>query len=146
MKLPIAVTLLSTALLAGNALAGGKEDAIKMATEAAAAMSKDKDGTIAEINKPKGKFMQGETYVFVLDMNGVILANPTNNKLIGKNLLDFPDASGKPFRKEIINGVKTKGTATVEYKYKNPVSGTIEDKVSYCKGAAELAVCSGYYK
>lgn len=146
MKVQYAVTLLAASLLAGGAFAGGKEDAVKMATEAAAAMSKDKAGTLAEISKPKGKFIQGETYVFVLDLNGVVLANPTNTKLIGKNLLDFPDASGKPFRREIIEGVKAKGTATVEYKYKNPVSGAIEDKVSYCKAAADVAVCSGYYK
>ncbi len=146
MKVRFSVVMLAAITLAGSAFAGGKEDAVKMATEAAAAISKDKAGTIAEINKPKGKFIQGETYVFVLDMHGVVLANPTNTKLIGKNLLDFPDATGKPFRKEIIEGVKAKGAATVEYKYKNPVSGAIEDKVSFCKAAADLAVCSGYYK
>lgn len=126
--------------------AAAKEEAVKMANEAAVAMAKDKAATIAEINKPKGRFIKGETYVFVLDMSGVVLANPTNAKLIGKNLLDFPDASGKLFRKEIIDGVKASGTATVEYLYKNPVSGATEEKVSYCKRAAEVAVCSGYYK
>jgi signal transduction histidine kinase len=145
MNKAILLTLISS-VFATCAYAGGKEDAVKMASEAAVAIVKDKAGTIAEINKPKGRFIKGETYVFVLDMTGVVLANPTNAKLIGKNLLDFPDASGKTFRKEIIDGVKASGTATVEYKYKNPISGTIEDKVSYCKLAAELAVCSGYYK
>jgi signal transduction histidine kinase len=74
------------------------------------------------------------------------VAHPINAKLVGKSLIDVPDAGGKMFRKEIIDGVKASGTATVDYKYKNPQSGAVEDKVSYCKKAADLAVCAGYYK
>ena len=67
-------------------------------------------------------------------------------KLVGKNLIDVPDAGGKMVRKEIIDGIQASGTATVDYKYKNPQSGTVENKISYCKKAADLAICAGYYK
>jgi signal transduction histidine kinase len=79
-------------------------------------------------------------------MHGVMVAHPINAKLIGKNLLEVPDADGKLFRKDIISGVQASGTASVGYKYKNPQSGKVEDKISFCKKAADLAVCAGYYK
>ena len=109
-------------------------------------MAKDKTAAVAEIGNAKGRYVSGELYVFAYDLTGTMIAHPINAKLVGKNLLDVPDAGGKMFRKEIIDSVKAKGSATVDYQYKNPQSGVIESKVSYCKQAADLAVCAGYYK
>jgi signal transduction histidine kinase len=145
MKVCVAVVLV-LALISGSVFAGEKEEAQKMVGDAAAAVIKDKVAAVAEIGNPKGRFVKGEIYVFAYDLSGTMVAHPINAKLVGKNLLDVPDAGGKMFRKEIIDGVKASGTATVDYRYKNPQSGTIEEKVSYCKKAADLAVCSGYYK
>lgn len=134
------------ASMASCVWAGEKEDAMHLVSDAAAAVSKDKAGALAEIGNAKGRFVRGEIYVFAYDLTGTMVAHPINAKLVGKNLLDVPDANGKMFRKEIIDGVGSKGTATVDYKYKNPQNGAIEDKVTYCKKAADLAVCAGYYK
>ena len=133
-------------LVAGGASAGEKDDATKMVNDAAAALGKDKAATLAEMGNPKGRFVLGELYAFAYDLNGTMMAHPINARLVGKNLLDVPDANGKMFRKEIIDSVKKSGLATVEYKYKNPVSGAVEDKVTFCRKAADLAVCAGYYK
>jgi cytochrome c len=141
--LPIAV---AAALVSTTVWAGEKEDAQKMVNDAAAAIAKDKAATLSEIGNPKGRFIKGEIYVFAYDLAGTMVAHPINPKLVGKPLLDIPDAAGKMFRKEIIDGVKASGTATVDYKYKNPQTGAIEDKVTYCKKADDLAVCAGYYK
>lgn len=141
----IAALLASVALLT-NAYAGEKEDAMQMVNDAATAVGKDRAAALAEIGNAKGRFVKGEIYVFAYDMNGTMAAHPINAKLVGKNLMDVPDAGGKMFRREIIEGVSAKGSATVDYKYKNPQSGVIEDKVTYCKKAADLAVCAGYYK
>ena len=134
------------ALMAGGVYAGEKEDAAQMVNDAAAAVAKDRASAVAEIGNPKSRFVKGELYVFAYDLSGTMAAHPINAKLVGKSLIDVPDANGKMFRKEIIDGVKASGTATVEYKYKNPQSGAIENKVTYCKKAADLAVCAGYYK
>lgn len=139
----VAVLLACSAL---SAFAGEKEDAMKMVDTAAAAIGKDKAAAVTDIGNPKGSYVKGEIYVFAYDLTGTMVAHPINAKLNGKNLLEVPDAGGKMFRKEIIDGVKAKGTATVDYKYKNPQTGAIEDKVTYCKKAADLAVCAGYYK
>lgn len=130
----------------GGAQAGQKEEATQMVNDAVAAVTKDKAAGTQEINNPKGRYVKGEIYVFAYDLTGTMVAHPMNPKLVGKNLLDVPDAAGKMFRQEIIDGVKRAGVVTVDYKYKNPKSGAIEDKVTYCKKATELAVCAGYYK
>ena len=140
------VAALALAAMMGSVAAGEKEDAIQMVNDAVAAVGKDKAAATAEIGNPKGRFIKGEIYVFAYDLSGTMVAHPINAKLVGKNLIDVPDAGGRMFRKEIIDAVKAGGTATVDYKYKNPQSGAIEDKVTYCKKAADLAVCAGYYK
>lgn len=141
----VAAFLVSVALISG-VFAGEKEDAMQMVNDAAAALAKDKAAALGEIGNPKGKFVKGEIYVFAYDLSGTMAAHPINAKLVGKNLIEVPDAGGKMFRKEIIENVSAKGSATVDYKYKNPQNGAIEDKVTYCKKAADLAVCAGYYK
>lgn len=140
--------LLSTlfAMAIGPVLASEKDDATKMVNDAAAAAVKDKTAAIAEISNKGGRFVKGELYVFAYDLAGTMVAHPINAKLIGKNLLDVPDADGKMFRKDIIDGVKAAGTASVRYKYKNPKTGTVEDKVTFCRKAADLAICAGYYE
>ena len=142
----LAPAALVLALVTGAVFAGEKEDAMKLVNDAAVAVDKDKAAAVAEIGNAKGRFVKGEIYVFAYDLTGNMVAHPINAKLVGKNLLDVPDAGGKMFRKDIIDGVKASGTATVDYKYKNPQSGTVENKVTYCKKAADLAVCAGYYK
>ena len=141
-------TLLATALVGLSstvAFGGEKEDATRLVTEASAAVAKDKAAALADIGNKGGRYVKGEVYVFAYDLTGTMVAHPMNAKLVGKNLLEVPDADGKMFRKEIIAGITTAGTATVRYKYKNPQSGAVEDKTTFCKKAADLAVCAGYY-
>ena len=140
------VITLALAAMMGSVFAGEKEDAIQMVNDAASAVSKDKSSAITEIGNAKGRYVKGALYVFAYDLSGTMAAHPINAKLVGKNLIDVPDAGGKMFRKEIVEAVKAGGTATVDYKYKNPQSGAIEEKVTYCKKAADLAICAGYYK
>lgn len=141
-------TLLATALagfLSSAAIGGEKDDAMRLVTEASSAVTKDKAAALTEIGNKAGRYVKGEVYVFAYDLSGTMVAHPMNAKLIGKNLLEVPDADGKMFRKDIISGVTASGTATVRYKYKNPQSGAVEDKTTFCKKAADLAVCAGYY-
>jgi signal transduction histidine kinase len=133
-------------LVAGSVWAGEKDEAVKMVNEAAALAATDRSAAIAEMSSKDGRFVKGEVYVFAYDLTGTMVAHPINQKLVGKNLVEVPDAEGKMFRKEIIEGVKAAGTATVRYKYKNPQTGAVENKVTYCKKAADLAICAGYYE
>ena len=129
MKTALLLSLLIA--LSTSALAGEKEDAIALVNDAALAVIKDKSAAIALVNDKNGRFAKGERYVFVYDLNGSMVEHPINARLIGKNLLDGPGADGKLFRKEILAGVQASGSASVGYKYKNPRSGLVEEKISF---------------
>jgi signal transduction histidine kinase len=93
-----------------------------------------------------GKFKMGELYVFAYDLEGVLIAHPVNKALIGKNLSDVPDDAGKLFRKEILEKAKASGSGWVDYKYKNPKTDKVEDKVTYFKKIDDIIFCCGVYK
>ncbi|MEN9354348.1 MAG: hypothetical protein RL318_1673, partial [Fibrobacterota bacterium] len=131
----LAVRFLSCLFLLGTLSFAGdgqeKVTALALLKKATAAVKADKAAALKEISDAKGPYVEGEIYVFAYDLTGTMLAHPKNPKLIGKNLIETPDVDGKLFRKEIVEGAKAKGTGTVDYRYKNPESGKIEDKTTH---------------
>jgi signal transduction histidine kinase len=124
-----------------------KAEAIALVEKAAAFVSEHgKEKGLAEMNKPGGQFDKGELYVFVLDLNGVMAAQPKNPKAVGEKLIDKPDNKGKLFRKEIIEKAKTEGSGWVDYFYLNPKTGKEEDKTTYLKRVGDLVICCGVYR
>ena len=147
----ILVALFINLFTASLVLASGPADEAKMAkamVEEAVSFfnNQGKEKALAEFSNPKGKFVKGELYVFAYDLNATIIAHPINPKLIGKSLLEVPDADGKLFRKEIAELAKTKGSGWVDYKYKNPVSNKIEDKTTLIQKVGDVIICCGIYK
>ena len=102
--------------------------------------------TIDELNKPDGPFVEGSLYAFAYDMTGTMIAHPKNPNLVGKNLIEVPDAEGKFFRKEIVETAKAKGEGWVNYLYKNPTTGQLEPKTTYLKRLDDIIVCAGTYR
>jgi len=147
----ILMALFINLFTASLVLASGPADEAKMAkamVEEAVSFfnSQGKEKALVEFSNPKGKFVKGELYVFAYDLNATIIAHPINPKLIGKSLIDVPDADGKLFRKEIAELAKTKGSGWVDYKYKNPVSNKIEDKTTLIQKVSDVIICCGIYK
>jgi signal transduction histidine kinase len=102
--------------------------------------------TIDEVSNPKGAFNKGELYVFVYDLSATMLAHP-NPKLVGQNLLELPDSTGKNFyRKEIVTTALKEGKGWVNYKYQNPKSKEVEDKSTYFEKIEDIIICCGIYK
>ena len=132
----------------GSAFAGTEADEAKAMVEKASAMIKaeGREKALAEIGNPHGQFVKGEMYVFAYDLTATMVAHPINAKLVGKNLLDVPDAEGKLFRKEIVELAKTKGSGWVDYKYKNPQTSKIESKTTYIHKEGDIVLCCGIYK
>lgn len=127
--------------------AGSKEDAKALVEKAAAFIkAQGKDKALAEFNKPKGQFDKGELYIFVYDMKATVLAHPKNPKIVGKNLLDVPDSSGKLFRKDAVELAKTKGSGWIDYQYLNPDTKKVEHKTSYIEKVDDIIIGCGTYK
>jgi cytochrome c len=123
------------------------EEAKKMVEQAVAYVKANgQEKALEEFNKPKGKFVKGEMYVFAYDLNAVMMAHPVNPQLIGKDLVNEPDSKGKLFRKEIVELAKTKGSGLVDYTYLNPVTKQEEPKTTYIQKTGDLIICCGAYK
>ena len=105
-----------------------------------------KDKLIEKVNAKDPQFFVGEMYVIVLDPAGTHLAHPANPKLIGKSMLDVPDPDGKMFRKDRVDLAASKGKGWVDYRYKNPESGKIEQKSAYVLKSGDVILTVGIYK
>ncbi|MFZ6639909.1 cache domain-containing protein [Undibacterium sp. TC4M20W] len=122
-------------------------DAIAMVEKGLAYMQKNgKDALVQEINNKNPDFINGSIYLYVRGLDGIVIAHPINPKLIGKNMLDLPDADGKYYRKEIIALAKSKGKGWVDYRYNNPVSKQIENKTTYIFRNNDVILEAGIYK
>lgn len=126
---------------------GTKEEAEAMVKKAINMIKTEgREKAFAEINNPKGKFVDRDLYIFVYDLNGKCVAHGFNPKMIGKDLLEMKDADGRYFVKERIEIAKTKGKGWQDYKFTNPLTKKIEVKTAYIEKVDDLIVGCGVYK
>jgi cytochrome c len=101
---------------------------------------------LVEFNNKDGQFAKGENYVDVHDLNGVCLAHPTSPEVVGTNRLEQKDLNGKFWIKDIIAATKKGDTSGwIGYVRKNPVSGRMQDKLSYWELHDGLIFKAGLY-
>jgi signal transduction histidine kinase len=105
-----------------------------------------KDIALAEYMNPKGQFVEDEMYVFVLDLNGIMLAHGVNEKFVGKDFTKLKDSDGKSFIQYIIDTANTQGSGWTEYKWFHPTTRTVWPKVVYFEKVDDIIICSGIYK
>jgi signal transduction histidine kinase len=105
-----------------------------------------KEKVFAEINNPKGKYIDRDLYIFVYDLKGVCVAHGFNQKMIGKDLSGMKDKDGKSYVKERIEIAQTKGKGWQDYKFTDPLSKKIEQKSAYIERLDDLIVGCGIYK
>ncbi len=72
-------------------------------------------------------------YLWINDLNGVMIMHPIKPQLNGKDLLHFKDAKGKELFLEMVNVAKTKGQGFVDYYWPKPGSEKPVAKVSFVK-------------
>jgi len=108
--------------------------------------SSGKDKGYAEINNKAGRFTDGDLYLVVYGLDGIVRAHGANAKMIGKNLIELKDIDGKAFVKERLELAQAKGTFWQDYKFTNPVSKKIEPKSAYCEKLEDVVVCGGVYR
>ncbi|WGG48316.1 cache domain-containing protein [Rugamonas sp. DEMB1] len=123
-----------------------EKDAIALAEKGAQFVRQHgKAEMVKRINSKDPEFNQGSLYLAMRDLDGITVAHPTT-ALIGKNLLDVPDADGKPFRQELVATAKGKGKGWVDYKFRNPATGKVEAKSTYVLRVDDIALEAGIYK
>ncbi|EPY01756.1 methyl-accepting chemotaxis protein [Magnetospirillum fulvum] len=89
----------------------------------------------------------GNEYVFIVSLDGVVQLQPSNDGLVGKNLLGLKDVNGVAFIAETVKVVREKGEGSVEYRWPKAGSSTPEPKLSFVKGIPEWgwAIGTGVY-
>jgi cytochrome c len=84
-----------------------------------------------DFNTDKTTWAKKDLYVFAYNMKGDCTANGSNNAMVGKNLLDLKDPTGKPIIKELIDKASSAGQGWVTYEWNHPVSKKVEPKDAY---------------
>jgi cytochrome c len=108
-----------------------------------------KAALVAEVQKASGRFHAkpgNPLYLFVYDLNGVVLAHGAEANLLGVNRLNVKDPDGKQYTKEFIAVGQKKGGGWVEYKRMNPDTRQIEHKTSYVLAEDGVVIGCGIYK
>jgi methyl-accepting chemotaxis protein len=93
-----------------------EEDAKKRALQVIAGMRYNKDD-----------------YFFVENMQGVVLMQPVTPGLVGKSLWDAPDAKGRYFVREMLQGLETRDYGTSRFFYKKPDQKSDAEKIGVVK-------------
>ncbi|HEY7726213.1 MAG TPA: cache domain-containing protein [Anaeromyxobacteraceae bacterium] len=105
-----------------------------------------KPKAFAAFDDPRGPFTYRDLYIMVYDYDGKCVSHGQKKDRIGKSLIADKDPDGKPFVRERVALVKAQGKAWQEYKFMNPATKKVEQKVAYCEGVEGVIVCSGAYK
>jgi len=119
----VALAVMASVVLAAGVMAdsGVREECVAMVKEAAKFMNeKGYYPTVFEINKKEGKFVSKNTYVFLVDLEGHLLAHPFNQQYIGMDMKGNKDSNGKLFVQDYIAVAKSKGEGWTEYMYPTP--------------------------
>lgn len=140
---PLATTLMAAALFASSfayAEDRGSKDEAKAMAEAAAEHVKavGPDKASKDFMQDKAKWTKKDLYVFMYDMKGTCLANGANEKLVGKNLMDMKDKTGKPIIAEFTKVAKNGGSGWVDYEWAHPQTQKVEGKTTYVMKVANF--------
>lgn len=101
---------------------------------------------LAEISNRKGPFVQGDMYVFAVNMKGIMVAHGYNEKFVGQNFMEVKDSGNKKFIREIVNNAVAEGNGWMDYKWYNPVTHEDMTKFVYFEKVDDMIFCSGIYK
>jgi cytochrome c len=139
----VACFLIGATLAFAQAKPDDAKDWVKKGVEFYKANGKDK--SLAAFNDPKGQFVKDDLYIYVLDLNGKMLAHPKAD-LVGQDFMVKKDADGKLFAVDIVRIAKENGSGWVDYKWENPKTKVIDPKTVYFEKVDDLIIASGAYK
>lgn len=121
------------------------------AMAAAKLVGEEGEAAFDKLRDPNGpfRFADGAGYIWVHDLEGVMLMHPIKPSLEGKGLLDLTDINGNPFFMSMNEIVMDNGAGWVPYLWPKPGEEESSSKVSYVvlveKDGKELVVGSGMY-
>ena len=145
-------TILLALLLAVPALAdksASKEECVVKCHEAAAMInSQGLEKAIKAIGSSDGPFVWKDSYVFLMNLDGKMLAHPFKPELTKKeHCLLITDPTGKALFVQFVNLARKSGEGWVEYMWPRPGEETPRKKITYIYRVpdTDLFVGAGVY-
>ena len=124
-------------LIAANALAAAdsatKDECVVKCHEAAALINtKGLEAAIPILSDPKGPFVWKDSYVFLMNLDGKMLAHPMQPELTEHDhLLLMTDPPDKALFVHFVNTARQVGHGWVEYMWPKPGKNTPWKKITY---------------
>ncbi len=148
----IALALSVLVLLSSQAFAVEKattEECVAKSHEAAALVNaKGLDEAIKIISDPHGPFVWKDSYVFLMDLEGKVIAHPMQPELmLQKHVLLETDSIGKAIFVSFVNVAKNPGEGWVDYMWPKPGKKSPSKKITYIYRvpSKKLLVGAGIY-
>ena len=143
---PDALTRAEAEQLIDQAVARAVDPAAYTQVVVARAMSRyDAEGREASIAYHSSKeSIDGPWYVFLLDENGFVLANPARRDFVGTTPAVRSDITGKPYGLEMV--AADEDGRWVDYVFVNPTTGEPERKHTWVIKHDGLSFASGWYE
>ncbi|MEZ8693617.1 cache domain-containing protein [Vibrio splendidus] len=121
-------------------------EAKRLLARAMAAIVESEQDSLAEFNDTEGSFVEGDLYVFVMDMSsGKLLAHGVSPELVGRSHNEILSPDDKPILTEMLNLAKENGRGVYTYQWLNPLSSKVETKHTYYRVIDNKLVGVGYY-
>lgn len=122
------------------------DQAKNLLERASSALKKDPQVTLRSINDLSASFREDDLYVFVVDLKSHrYLAHGYNVRLLGVDFTTIKDPEGKPVGAPILAMVDWVDSGGYDYRWRNPVTGKVEDKHALFRKVGNYLVAVGYY-
>ncbi|CAK2865960.1 Cytochrome c [Vibrio crassostreae] len=121
-------------------------EAKNLLARAMTAIVESEQESLTEFNDAEGSFVEGDLYVFVMDMSsGKLLAHGVSPELVGGSHNEILSPDDKPILTEMLNLAKENGRGVYTYRWLNPLSSKVETKHTYYRVIDNKLVGVGYY-
>lgn len=151
-RLLIALAISTAVLFSSQAFARERattEECVQKTHEAAAMINaRGLEESIKMIGDPKGPFVWKDSYVFLMDLKGKMLAHPMQPELAqNEHVLLLTDAADKAIFVHFVNIAKGPGQGWVDYMWPKPGKSSPSKKVTYIYKvpSKDLLVGAGVY-
>ncbi|MFW6429155.1 MAG: cache domain-containing protein [Desulfosalsimonas sp.] len=126
-----------------------KQECVEMCRDAAALInSKGEEAAIEKISDQDGPFVWKDSYVFLMNLEGKMLAHPFKPELTKKDhVLLMTDPTDKALFVHFVNLARQRGEGWVEYMWPKPGKSTPQKKITYIYRVpdTDLFVGAGVY-
>ncbi len=104
-----------------------------------------KEKAFSDFQDKQGPFIKNDLYVFVNDHKCTFLAHGTNPKLVGRNIWELINPSGRYACRDIAQGLKNQKTIWTEYIFNDPLTQKLAWKKTFSVKYQDMIINVGAY-